>query len=353
MRVRGRRETAFSFPGPLAAPEFFFGDAMKRSFAAVVACTVLGALPAIGAQIAGTPFDKREIVDSLGRTVTYYISQPKTAPAPVMLMLQGSGCVEVINEKGRYSTFYNLVPYAQEGRFTVVAVEKPFSGHGGKQRPGTAKECGAEFNGDFTAERWLIAIRAALADARKSPWVDPRRTLVFGVSEGAVMADMLAGRDPTVTDVIAIGGPGTTQLFSFVASAYQHCFDTAECLADIDRNVRDIRADPDSSTRFAWGHPYKRWSSFFAVDPAEELLRSRARVYIAFGTADTSTPALSEEIAVAKLVVAGRDVTVRRVPDAGHSLTSDVHPDYQEMDKEYRAALDWFWQGPAGRGAAR
>lgn len=49
------------------------------------------------------------------------------------------------------------------------------------------------------------------------------------------------------------------------------------------------------------------------------LLRSRARVYMAFGTDDDSTPPLSEEIAVAKLKVAGTDVPVRRVPkNANH-----------------------------------
>ncbi|HET9471528.1 MAG TPA: hypothetical protein VFO24_10515, partial [Usitatibacter sp.] len=95
----------------------------------------------------------------------------------------------------------------------------------------------------------------------------------------------------------------------------------------------------------AWGHPYKRWSSFFRVDPGDELVRSKARVYIAFGTADESTPALSEEVAIAKLRLAGRDVTVRRVPNAGHSLSDSVRTSFQDMDREFRAALAWFRQG--------
>jgi pimeloyl-ACP methyl ester carboxylesterase len=219
-----------------------------------------------------------------------------------------------------------------------VAVEKPFAGG---DSTGTATKCGAQFNEDFTAERWMVALRAAMDDARKSPWVDPNRTLVLGFSEGAVMASLLSSHDKNVTDVIAMSGSGTTQLFDFVALAYRRCFDASQCLADIDRDVQAINAKPDSSTDFAWGHPYKRWTSFFRVDPGEELLRSNARVYIAFGTADDSVPALSEEHAVARLRLAKRDVTVRRVPNAGHSL-SESQNGWDDLDREMRAALKWF-----------
>ena len=299
------------------------------------------------ASVPGTPFERREVADLLGRKVTYYISQPKGGLAPILLMLQGSGCARVINEQrgSSFSTVFNLVPFAQDGQFTVVAVEKPYAGMGSPGgSPGTAKQCSTEFNQDFTAERWLVAIRAALEDARKAPWVDARRTLAFGFSEGAVMASVLAGQDPSITDVVSISGSGTTQLFDFVVLAYQHCFNPAECLAEVDRNLGEIRSDPESATRFAWGHAYKRWTSFFRIDPGAELLRSKARVYMAFGTADQNVPALSAEHALARLRIAGHDVTVRRIPDGGHSLAKASDGNWNALDKEFRAALDWFWQ---------
>jgi len=129
-------------------------------------------------------------------------------------MIQGSGCNQVmrISPSGSVSTLYNFLPYAAEGKFTVMAVEKPAAGPVASGSEGTARQCSAAFNADFTADRWLVALQAALADARRLPWVDRRRTLVFGHSEGAVMADLLAGVDQTVTDVVSIGGSGTTQL---------------------------------------------------------------------------------------------------------------------------------------------
>lgn len=158
------------------------------------------------------------------------------------------------------------------------------------------------------------------------------------------MAGMLAGRDDSITDVISIGGSGTTQLFDFVALAYKRCFDASACIADIDRNVQAIQQTPNSSTDFAWGHPHKRWTSFFRIDPGEELVRSKARVYLAFGTADDNVPALSAELAVARLRLAGRNVTVRRVPNAGHMLSDSVQGNLRDTDREFRAALNWFWQ---------
>ena len=159
------------------------------------------------------------------------------------------------------------------------------------------------------------------------------------------MAALLAANDPRITDVVAIGGSGTTQLYDFIVHAYHACFDVPRCLADVETTVRAVAGNPDSSTEFAWGHPFKRWTSFFRVDPGEELLRSKARVYIALGTADKAVPALSQEIVVAKLLAAGRDVTVRRVADADHSLRQPGATNFADLDKEYRAALDWFWRG--------
>lgn len=292
-------------------------------------------------RVSGTPLFRSEIRDALGRTVIYYMNRP-TTPRPILLMIQGSGCGTVIRTDGSqsYSTMFDLLPFAAEDRFTVMAVEKPHAI--AAIDGGTTEKCGDAFNRDFTADRWLTAIRAALDDARRQPWIDDRRTLVLGTSEGAVMASLLAGVDPHVTDVALVGGSGTSQLFDFIASAYARCFDRSLCLEDIERTLAAINHDPNSATSFAWGHPYKRWSSFFRVDPANALLGSKAHILIAFGTGDESVPPLSAEVAVAKLLGAGRDVTVDRLADAGHDLRTQDANDLSALDTEYRRILQWF-----------
>lgn len=319
------------------------GGLMRRLLwiCALTLAAFTSALPAAAQPVAGTPLFKHEVRDRLGRMVTYYASRPKQ-PSPVLLMVQGSGCSPVLVQQAGQtsSTIFGLMPFAADERFTVVAVEKPFADPA--PRDGTAEKCSLAFNRDFTAERWLVALRAALDDVLKQPFADERRIAVFGASEGAVMASLLAGRDRRITDAVVINGSGTTQLFDFIALAYDQCFDRTRCISDIEQQVAEIRRYPLAADRFAWGHPYQRWTSFFGVDPGAELVNSGARIYWALGTADQSVPALSQEIALAKLMVAGKDVTVRRVPGADHSLMPPGRPDYAALDRELRTALQWI-----------
>lgn len=300
---------------------------------------VAQATPA-GEPVSGTPLVKHQARDRLGRTIQYYVGAA-AKPAPVLLLLQGSGCSTVIRTQAgsTFSTLPGLLPLAAERKYNVIAVEKSFANPAGGS--GTAKDCSAAFNKSFTAESWLVAIQAALTDVQNRPNVDRSRTIVLGHSEGAVMASLLAGRDPRVTDVIAISGRGTTQLFDFLVFAYQQCFDRTACLEDVEKQVREINSDPDSDTRFAWGHPFKRWSSFFRVDPGDELVRSAARVYVALGTADQSAPALSQELMIARLLAVGRDVTIHRLPDADHSLRQRGASGFSGLTQEMTRALLW------------
>lgn len=316
--------------------------AISLMIGALASTTAHGADAAPG-PLKGTALERHLVTDESGRRITYYLGGPAQGTAPIMLMIQGSGCLPTLFEQpnGFASSVFNLLPFAHERRFVLLAVEKPFADTQIGRNPGSAQFCSQEFKEDFTAQSWLRALQAAIRDARRSPAVDPQRMFVFGHSEGAVMAAMLAARDPGITDVAVLGGSGSTQLFDFVIQAYRSCFDVAACLGQIDATRKGIARDPDNATELAWGHPYKRWTSFFRIDPAEELLRSRARIYIALGTADTAVPALSQELAVAKLQAMGREVTVRRVPDADHGFNRQGAGG--GTNAEYRAALDWFW----------
>ena len=323
---------------------------LLRSLCGVAAVVVTLASPTTSAadKIPDTPFERHYVKDASGRDITYYLNRPRIARAHLLLMIQGSGCTPVIVEqKGErtYSTVFGLMPFGGEGQFAVMAVEKPHSGQAKEQAPSTARGCSEAFNEDFTAESWLVALQAALSDAIRDTAIDASRILVIGTSEGGVMASLLASHNPRITDVAVLGGSGTTQLFDFIENSYRHCFDASACLDDVGKQLAAIRSDPQSATQFAWGHPYKRWTSFFGVDPSEELLKSRARVYWALGTADESVPPASQEVAIAKLMVAGRDLTVRRVPNAAHSLMPPGSRDYADLDKEMRTVLKWFEQG--------
>jgi pimeloyl-ACP methyl ester carboxylesterase len=288
--------------------------------------------------------------DGAGVPVRYFLSKPASR-APLVLFIQGSGCVPsfMMHEGKRRSTIPYWETLAGQGRYAAMAVDKPYQSDEPQQGPfGSAIGCAGDFNAHFSYETWLATLKTALRHALSRPEVDARRVLLIGVSEGVPMAASLAREFPEVTDVALVGATGPSQLFDF-AAGIQRSSDSdekkLERLRELDETYSAVAADPKSTSKFLWGHTYLRWSSFFAQSTIAHLSQSRARVYLASGMQDRSVPILSTEVLYAQLRVEGRDVTFRRVPNAGHGLVKDGLS-REEAGKagvtEYDAIMAWF-----------
>ena len=281
-----------------------------------------------------------------GPAIEYFLSKPDH-PAPLVLYIQGSGCTPVFTGLGtehRASTVFSYLSTVKSGKYAVMVVNKPYSPKERVGDGGTATACPPAFNDYFTVENWVRDLRLAVGQARRMPWVDARRTLVIGVSEGATVAAALAAQDGGVSHVALLGASGPTQLYDFIVAAYKSSSnddDVTRRLDELEATRRRIAALPDSATEFAWGHPYKRWTSFFQTSSTVNLLHSQARIYLASGMQDASVPILSTESMYSELLTSGHDVTMRRVPHAEHSL---LPPDvsYEQLQPEYQRVLDWF-----------
>lgn len=289
---------------------------------------------------------------TLSPTVSYFISKTPT-PSALVLYIQGSGCEPALFEyaPGKYgSTVLSLSTAAADPRFAVMIVQKPFEPKQSTGSRGTMKGCPSAFNDYHSFETWLSTIKQAYQDALTQPWVRPDRHLVLGISEGADMAAALAASEPSVTHVALHGATGTTQIFDFIAGAYTRKVTDEERLAEIaafERGLAEINASPDSTTSFAWGHTFKHWSSFLKQSTLALLERSKARVYLVSGMADTNVPTVSTEVLYANLVAQGRNPTFRRVPNADHMLyptkgkfeSAEV---IAGVEREYATIRDWY-----------
>src|SRR5262245_31524922 len=79
----------------------------------------------------GIPYQRYTTKDSLGRTITFYLSTPPGKEAktrlPVVLFIPGSGCQSVFRKLGERvgGGFQNLLLAEAKGRARVLVVEKP------------------------------------------------------------------------------------------------------------------------------------------------------------------------------------------------------------------------------------
>lgn len=320
----------------------------------------------------GIPYDRYQVRDEFGRTITFYVSvpgagRPKDAPKddsanskslPLALMVQGSGCNSVFMKApdGRIGGgLPNAVLRAAKGRCRVLCIEKPgVKFLDNPQPPGAGEPCSDEFKTEHAYKRWVGACTAAVNAAAELPGIDANRILAAGHSEGGIVAAGVAARDARVTHVAVLSGGGPSQLFDMgqVVRELGSENETAEQrearVEEVYRAWERIKADPESTTKSEWGHPYKRWSSFLAVSPLEELEKSTARVFIAYGTADTSVPVVSNDVLRAELVRKGKDVTCERVVGGDHGYRVESKPDFDGLSFVFDAMVNWFLTNPQG-----
>lgn len=272
--------------------------------------------------------------DAFGRTIECYLSDARDSDSrPLVVSVQGSGCSSVfgLTDEGQvFGGLQNIIRRDFGDRVRVLVVEKPGVSFADRpERPGVGEGCSETFLHEQTVERWTEALRAAIAEAVHQPGVDPCRVLILGHSEGADMAAHVAAANPgLVSHIGLLAGAGVSQLFDMmVIASTPHRPDEPE----EGRNERTMRviaewrkiaADPESTSRMAWGHPYRRWSSFMAHSPAASLeqIATTTPMFLAHGTADRSSPIESFDAAVARVLVAGGDPVIRRIPGVDHGF---------------------------------
>jgi pimeloyl-ACP methyl ester carboxylesterase len=324
----------------------------------IVASAIAVESPHLEAEAAtlGVPFHRYTTKDALGRTITFYLSAPPNKePAsklPVVLFIGGSGCQSLFSKQGERvaGSYQNLLLGEAKGRARVLAVEKPGVNYLDRPaRPGSAQGASEEFLKEHTLPRWAEANIAALRAVWRLADVDATRTLVIGHSEGGLVAARVAAELPQVTHIASLAGGGPTQLFDFVSNQARaqpddKPGDAARRVQGVYDEWAKIQKDPDSISRFWLGHPYRRWSSFLKYSVTEELLRTRARFYVASGTRDPVIPVAAHDMLVAELQVRGRDVTSERLEGADHSFQTEDMPKGPPagMQAVLGRILNWF-----------
>lgn len=298
-------------------------------------------------------FEYHQATDVLGRRISYFLSKRVSgaSQAPLALYIQGSGCHSVFRRSadGRVSGGHqNLLLDASSDSVRVLVVEKPgvaYLDPGGES--GTAVGCRPAFLREHTLDRWSAAIMGAIGSARRLEGVARDRMLVIGHSEGGIVAAHVAARSRIVTHVALFGSSGPTQLFDLLENEREgdiagrsSCDDKRDAIAD---RLQDIRRRPNSCSRFAWGHPYRRWSSFLATSVLDEAVQSRAKFRLVHGANDSVVPLAASKMLYAELLSRGRDVVLDLRSGANHGLATQSTDSPEAMREAFGSTLSWFF----------
>lgn len=270
---------------------------------------------------------------------------------PLAVFLDGSGAQSHFSARGGRvgcGLFGVFAESAQE-QFHVAAVDKrgvAFT----ESHSGRGENTSEEYTRYATYDHRVAETRLLLDALLKQPAIDSRRVLLVGHSEGADVAAGVAAIDPRVTHVAFLSGGGPTQMFDLIVLCRKTMRKAGRTPAEIEKAVQDLEnhyrailADPQSTTEFFRGHAYRRWSTFFMHAPADNLLKTRAKLFVAHGTEDESGPIESFDFLVVELLRAKReDVVIRRYPNRDHGLRDvDRSPDGPPMTDVFAEIVRW------------
>ncbi len=179
---------------------------------------------------------------------------------------------------------------------------------------------GGTFKGSTSAD-FAEDVRAGLAYLRSRPEIRADRLAVLGHSEGAIIAPMVADKEPTLRAIVLLAGiaqPGRTALHFQLKNIIEH--DTKLTPSERDARIADI---PKRIDAMMAADPWMKF--FLTYDPASTMRRVKTPVLILTGSRDQQ--AVPAEVALQETAFkegGNKDVTARVVPDVNHLFVQDT-----------------------------
>jgi len=266
---------------------------------------------------ADAPYIAEEVVvkTPAGHTLAGTLTLPKSAsakqPVSAIVTVTGSGQQERDEDIGLqgFRPFRQIADSLARRGIAVLRMDDRGTGASG----GTFK---GSTSADFAEDA-----RAGLAYLRTRPEIRADRLGVLGHSEGALIAPMVAEKEPALRAIVLLAGiaqPGRTALHFQMKNQIEHNTKlTPEMrdsqIADVPKRIEAMSAaDP--------------WMKFFLTyDPAATMRKVKTPVLILTGSRDQQ--AVPEQVALQEAAFkegGNKDVTARVLPDLNHLFVHDT-----------------------------
>jgi len=301
-------------------------------------------------------FDKEKVLKSHGlkefsikrkdgSDIIFYLSAldlDSNKKKSLWINLQGSGCHSLFSIKREdreisiVTLFRSKFPRIIEKDYYFVLIEKR----------------GVNFLQDFdkeTFEYHLYATKEDRADDTiyvinyllQKPWIDSKKLVVAGYSEGADVAARVALLNKDVSHLGFFYGGGASQMYDSIVverrKGAKDGSDHIEIQAKIEylhEKFIDIYNDPYSVEKKWHGHAYRRWSSFFHP-PVADMLELNIPIFAAMGTKDKSGAIESFDFVPLAFIRNGKkNLTWMAYPNFTHGFGEEIIENGIEIKKD-------------------
>jgi dipeptidyl aminopeptidase/acylaminoacyl peptidase len=267
--------------------------------------------PADAPYIAEDVVVKTPAGNTLAGTLTLPKSASRTHPVSAIVTVTGSGPQDRDENIGLpgFRPFRQIADSLARRGIAVLRMDDRGTGASG----GTFK---GSTSADFAED-----VRAGLAYLRTRVEIRTDRLGVLGHSEGALIAPMVADKEPTLRAIVLLAGiaqPGRTALHFQLKNQIEHN-------TKLTPEVRDsqIAEIPKRIDAMMAADPWMKY--FLTYDPAPTLRRVKTPVLILTGSRDQQ--AVPEQVALQEAAFkegGNTDVTARVLPDLNHLFVQDT-----------------------------
>jgi hypothetical protein len=266
---------------------------------------------------ADAPYTAEEVVVktpagyALAGTLTLPKSASRTQPVSAIVTITGSGPQDRDENIGLpgFRPFRQLADALARRGIAVLRMDDRGTGASG----GTFK---GSTSADFAED-----VRADLAYLRTRPEIRADRLGVLGHSEGALIAPMVAEKEPTLRAIVLLAGiaqPGRTALHFQLKNQIEH--NTKLTPEMRDSQIAEI---PKRIDAMMTADPWMKF--FLTYDPASTMRRVKTPVLILTGSRDQQAPPEQVALEAAAFKEGGnKDVTARVLPDVNHLFVQDT-----------------------------
>jgi dipeptidyl aminopeptidase/acylaminoacyl peptidase len=266
---------------------------------------------------ADAPYTAEEVQvkTPMGHTLVGTLTLPKGAskakPVGAIITISGSGAQDRDSNLGfgGYKPFRVLADaLARRG---IASLRMDDRGTGAS---------GGTFKGSTSAD-FAEDIRAGLAYLRTRPEIRPDHLGVLGHSEGAVIAPIVAAKEPDLKAIVLLAGvaePPRSALAFQIKNIYDH-----DTKLTPEKRAEMIAAIPTRIEGMMAADPWMKY--FLTIDPAANMRKVKTPVLILTGSNDKQ--AVPEQVALQEAAFkegGNKDVTARVLPGLNHLFVEDA-----------------------------